>query len=247
MYSFHLFLMSFLSTKSPMFLSLIAPIFGQNVPLIFPIFLKRSLDFPLLLFSSIFMHCSLKKAFLSLLAILWNSAFSWMYLSLSLYVYVCVCKYIIYESESHSVVSDSLRPHGLYSPWNSPGQNIGVGSLALLQGIFPTQGLNSDLLYCRQILYQLSHQGSPCGWPLGKLVWPKKPVTPTMSVACVISEMPGSWLHSHRHKASQGMNTVIDNGLQHFPVHAPFKHLIMTKIRKRWHPQTIKQAACLRG
>ena len=43
------------------------------------------------------------------------------------------------ESESHSVVSDSLKPHGLYSPWNSPGQNTGVGSLSLLQGIFPTQ------------------------------------------------------------------------------------------------------------
>ena len=42
------------------------------------------------------------------------------------------------ESESHSVVSDSLRPHGLYSPWNSPGQNTGVCSLSLLQGIFPT-------------------------------------------------------------------------------------------------------------
>ena len=40
--------------------------------------------------------------------------------------------------ESSSVVSDSLRPHGLYSPWNSPGQNTGVGSLSLLQGIFPT-------------------------------------------------------------------------------------------------------------
>ena len=39
-------------------------------------------------------------------------------------------------SESRSVVSDSLRPHGLYSPWNSPGQNTGVGSLSLLQGIF---------------------------------------------------------------------------------------------------------------
>ena len=44
------------------------------------------------------------------------------------------------ESESCSVVSDSLWPHGLYSPWNSPGQNTGVGSLSLLQGIFPTQG-----------------------------------------------------------------------------------------------------------
>ena len=62
---------------------------------------------------------------------------------------------------SRSVVSDSLQPHGLYSPWNSPGQNTGVGSLSLLQGIFPTQGLNPDLKHCRQILYQLSHQGSP--------------------------------------------------------------------------------------
>ena len=69
--------------------------------------------------------------------------------------------YVSCESESHSVVSDSLQPHGLYSPWNSPGQNIGVGSLSLLQGIFPTQGLNPGLLHCRWILYQLSYQGSP--------------------------------------------------------------------------------------
>ena len=58
-------------------------------------------------------------------------------------------------------MSDSLRPHGLHSPWNSPGQNTGVGSLSLLQGIFPTQGSNPGLLYCRQILYKLSHKGSP--------------------------------------------------------------------------------------
>ena len=62
---------------------------------------------------------------------------------------------------SRSFVSDSLRPHGLYSPWNSPGQNTGVGSFSLLQGIFPTQELNQGLLHCRQILYQLSYQGSP--------------------------------------------------------------------------------------
>ena len=61
------------------------------------------------------------------------------------------------ESESHSVVSESLGSHGLYSPWNSPGQNTGVDSFSLLQGIFPTQGLNPGL----QILNQLSHQGSP--------------------------------------------------------------------------------------
>ena len=65
------------------------------------------------------------------------------------------------ESESHSVVSDSFQLHGLYSPWNSPGQNTGVDSLFLLQGLFPTQGLNPGLLYCKQILYQLSYQGNP--------------------------------------------------------------------------------------
>ena len=62
--------------------------------------------------------------------------------------------------ESRSVVSDSLRPHGPYSPWNSPGQNARVGSLSLLQGIFPTQGSNPGLLHCRRILSQLSHKGS---------------------------------------------------------------------------------------
>ena len=52
------------------------------------------------------------------------------------------------ESESHSVASDSLRPHGLYSPWNFPDQNTGVGSLSFLQGIFPTQSptLQADSL-----------------------------------------------------------------------------------------------------
>ena len=58
-------------------------------------------------------------------------------------------------------MSNSLQPHGLSSPWNSPGQNTRVGSLSLLQGIFPTQGSNQGLPHCRQILYQLSYQGSP--------------------------------------------------------------------------------------
>src|SRR5574337_1071548 len=57
-------------------------------------------------------------------------------------------------------MSNSLQPQGLYTSWNSPDQNTGVGSLSLLQGIFPTQGLNPDLPHCRQILYQLSHKGS---------------------------------------------------------------------------------------
>ena len=49
----------------------------------------------------------------------------------------------------------TLRPHGLYSPWDSPGQNAGVGSRSLLQGIFPTQGSNPGFLHCRRIVYQL--------------------------------------------------------------------------------------------
>ena len=55
----------------------------------------------------------------------------------------------------------TLQPHGLYSPWNSLGQNTGVGSLSLLQRIFLTQELNRGLLHCSQILYQLSYHGSP--------------------------------------------------------------------------------------
>ena len=71
--------------------------------------------------------------------------------------------------ESSSVVSSSLQPHGLWParlvcPWNSPGQNTGEGSHSLLQGIFPTQGSNPGLPHCRQILYQLSHQGSSLEW-----------------------------------------------------------------------------------
>ena len=60
------------------------------------------------------------------------------------------------ESESGSALSDSLLP-----PWNSPGQDTGVGSLSLLQGIFPTQGSNPGLLNCRRVLYQLNQEGSP--------------------------------------------------------------------------------------
>ena len=62
-------------------------------------------------------------------------------------------------------MSNSLQPQGLYSPWNSPGQNTGVGSLSLLQGIFPTQGSNPDLPRCRQILYsEATREALIDGW-----------------------------------------------------------------------------------
>ena len=86
-------------------------------------------------------------------------------------------------NESHSVVSDSLRPHGLFSPWNSPGQSTGVGSCPLLQEIFTIQGSNPGLPHCRQILYQLSHQGSPfleMSWQQ----WGQATTLPTHQLQC---------------------------------------------------------------
>ena len=82
-YACHLFLISSASVRSILFLSFIVPIYAWNVPLVSLMFLKRSLVFPILLFSSISLHWSLRKPFLSLLAILWNSAFRWIYLSFS--------------------------------------------------------------------------------------------------------------------------------------------------------------------
>ena len=61
--------------------------------------------------------------------------------------------------DSRSVMSSFLQTHRLYSWWNSPGQNTGVGSLSLLQGIFSTWGSKPALPHCKRILYQLNHKG----------------------------------------------------------------------------------------
>ena len=82
-YSCHLYLISSASVRSIPFLSFIMPIFAWNVPLVSLIFLKRSLVFPILLHSSISLRQSLRKAFLSLLPVLWNSVFRWVCLSFS--------------------------------------------------------------------------------------------------------------------------------------------------------------------
>ena len=78
---------------------------------------------------------------------------------------------------------------------NSPGQNTGVGSLSLLQRIFPTHGLNPGLPHCRQILYQLSHQGSP-----RILEWVAYPFSSRSSqlrnwtgVSCIVGRFLTNW------------------------------------------------------
>ena len=101
-----------------------------------------------------------------------------------------------------SCVQLFAAPYGRSSPWNSPGQNTGVGSLSLLQGIFPTQGLNPGLLHCRWILYPLSHQGSP-----GVLAWvaypfssgSSRPRNPTR-VSCIAGSFLTSWATRETHR-----------------------------------------------
>ena len=98
-------------------------------------------------------------------------------------------------SESSSVVSNSSPPYGLYSPWNSPGQNTGVGSLSILQGIFSTQELNPGLRHCSQILYQLSHKGNPrilewVAYPFSSVSsWPRNQT----GVSCIAGRFFTNW------------------------------------------------------
>ena len=97
MYSCHLLLISSASARSVPFLSFIEVIVAWNIPLVSLIFWKRSLVFLILLFSSISFYLSLRWSFLSLLAILWNSAFKWVYLSfcpllLASLLFTAICK-----------------------------------------------------------------------------------------------------------------------------------------------------------
>ena len=97
--------------------------------------------------------------------------------------------------KSRSVVSNSLQSCGLYSPWNVPGQNTGLGNCSLFQSVFPTQGSNPGLPHCRWILYQMSHQGNP-----GMLKWvaypfssgPSSPRNQT-GVSCIAGGFFTSW------------------------------------------------------
>ena len=101
-YSCHLFLISYAFVRSLPFLSFTVPIFAWYVSLLSLIFLKRCLGFPILLFSSISSHWSLRKAFLPLLAILWNSAFKWVYLSFSPLPFTSLLFSAIYKASSNS-------------------------------------------------------------------------------------------------------------------------------------------------
>ena len=120
-----------------------------------------------------------------------------------------------------------LWPHGLYHPWNSASQNTGVGSLSLLQGIFPTQGSNPGLPHCGQIPYQLSQQAGP-----GILEWvaylfssgSSQPRNRT-GVSCTAGEFFTSWT---TRESSSLKNRVLR--------HRKMKTLSRSLRETRWSP-----------
>ena len=134
------------------------------------------------------------------------------------------------ESERHSVVSSCLWPHGLYSPWNSPGQNTGVASLSLLQLIFPTQGSNSGLLHCRQILYQLSHKGSPRTLEWGAYPFSSRSSQPRRTrVSCIAGIFFTNWATSSRKTSTSVLLTKVFDCVDHNK---------LEKFLKKWKYQS---------
>ena len=151
-YSWHLFLIPSASVRSISFLSFIEPIFAWNIPLVALIFLRQSLVFHILLFSSISLHWSLKKAFFSLLAILWNSAFKWKYLSFSPLLFApllftATCKS---SSDSHFAFLHFffwrmvLIPASCTMSWTSVHSSSGT-----LSGLIPLIYLSLPLYNCK--------------------------------------------------------------------------------------------------
>ena len=148
-------------------------------------------------------------------------------------------------------MSDSLRPHRLYSPWNSPGQSTGMGSLSLLQGFFPTQRSNPGLPPCRWTLYQLSHKRSPV-----ILEWVAYPFSRGSSqprnrirVSCIagrfftnwaIREAPYPLLISHRCTFLQSFNIYWMSAVCKALIHGLTNHIQVQRIIRTIPNQSVK-------
>ena len=121
------------------------------------------------------------------------------------------------ESESCVVVSDSLRPHELYNPWNSPGQNTGVDSGSLLQGIIPTQRWSPGLPTWQVDSLPAEAQGKPKNTEvdsLSLLQWSSQPRNRTR-VSCIAGRFlingairKAQW-QVHRHDVTSSLKTYI--------------------------------------
>ena len=149
-------------------------------------------------------------------------------------------------------MSDSLRPHRLYSPWNSPGQNTGVGSCSLLQGIFQTQRLNPGLPHCRRILYHLSHQGSSrilewVAYPFSRGSSPPRNRTGVSCIAQILYQL--SYQGNPRTKAFKKQLALLQGGpsLQSAVLFAGAEGCFSLKV---WIPEPLylpRQSFCLKS
>ena len=138
-YSCHFFLISSASVRYILLLCFIVPIFSRNVPLVFLIFLRRSPVFSILLFSSIYLHGPLRKTFLSLLSILCNSAFRWIYLSFSLLPFVSCLFSVICKASSDNHFA---FPHFFFL-----GMVLVTASCTMLyNSVHSSSGILSDLI-----------------------------------------------------------------------------------------------------
>ena len=144
-------------------------------------------------------------------------------------------------------MSDSWRPHGLYRPWNSPGQKTGVGSPSLLQGIFPTQGSNPGLPHCRWIPYQLSHKWSPrilewVAYPVSSgSSWPRN----RTGVSCIAGRFFTNWAIREAKKRKRGcmpmLPSVFSGSVQliDFSLHYVFPSLFAYLVIFAWMVNTV--------
>ena len=161
MYSCHLFLISFASVRSIPFLSFLLLILAWNVPLLSPIFLRKSLAFPILLFSYNSLHCTLMKAFLSLLAILWTSIFRWVYFSFSSLPFTCLLFSAICKASSDN--------HFALFHFFFLVMVLVTASCTVLQtSIHSSSGTLSDLILWIYLLLPLYNQK---GFDLGHTEW----------------------------------------------------------------------------
>ena len=123
----------------------------------------------------------------------------------------------------------------------SQGQNTGVGSLSLLQQIFPTQGLNRGLLHCRQILYQLSHQGRPrilewVAYPFFRgISWPRNQTgSPALLVDSLPAQLPGKpWDHTLSVKPNFSTHSL---GHYFVPYHSAVCTISPLELLVTWEP-----------
>ena len=146
---------------------------------------------------------------------------------------------------SRSVVSDSLLCHGLQPtrllcPWGFFSKNPGVRCHALLQGIFPNQGLNPGFPHCRQILYCLSYQGRPCivewgAYPFysGAYRPRNEPGSPALQVDSLPTELSGKhvrrWiLYQLSYQGSKSSLIIIAKNCSH-----PYHHFLPAPLPLR--------------